>query len=74
MIMRFYISKLKDVMSLVIRYKEQIAMTIAIAFLVSVIGYYIWMVWKFFLFALVLCVIGTIVSSGGPVNDVDADY
>ena len=74
MIMRFYISKLMQVMSLIIRYKMEIAMLIAIAFIVSGIGYYIWTCWKFFLFALVLCVIGAIISSGGPVNDVDADY
>lgn len=74
MIMKFYISKLMQVMSLVIRYKVQIAMVIAIAFVVAGIGYYIWACWKFFLFALVSCVIGAIVSSGGPVNDVDDDY
>lgn len=61
MIMRFYIfSKLIDVKSLVISNMMQIA----IAFVVAGIGFYMWMFCKFFLFALVMCVIGAIVSSG----------
>lgn len=74
MIMKFHISKLMELMSWVIRHRMRIAMVIAIAFVVAGIGYYVWTFAKFFLIALVLCVIGAIVSSGGPEYDVDDDY
>lgn len=74
MIMKFYISKLMWVIHWLIRNKIRIAMAIPIAIVLAGIGYYIWLFCKFFLFALVMCVIGAIFSSGRSGNDVDDDY